>query len=119
MNHARQGAVQIFLGIALLFCLTGFPARAQKKKNTCKHPPKIVFQPKFPEEDQRKWKGKPVSGKIGVIVSEEGDVAEARVLAASPKEAAESLQNTVKQMKFEPRPGCGEFKTEVFFSLDR
>ena len=116
MSNARRDAILIFLGLALILCSGGYPAKAQKKKNNCKHPPKIVFQPRFSDEDQKKWKGKSVSGKIAIVISEEGDVTQARVLAASPKEAAESLVNTVKQMKFEPRQGCGELKTEIFFS---
>jgi len=116
MNNARRDAILIFLGLALILCSSGYPAKAQNKKNNCKHPPKIVFQPRFSDEGQKKWKGKSVSGKIAIGISEEGDVTQARVLAASPKEAAESLVNTVKQMKFEPRQGCGELKTEIFFS---
>jgi TonB family protein len=58
-----------------------------------------------------------VSGKVAIVVSEEGDVTQARVVSASPKEAAQSLLNAAKQAKFEPWHGCGELKTEVFFNL--
>ena len=47
------------------------------------------------------------------MVSESGDVADARVLTASPKEAAESLLDAVKRAKFSPRLGCGELKTDA------
>src|SRR5258708_29559405 len=89
---------------------------AQNKKNDCKHPPKILSQPKFSDEDRSKWKGKSVTGRVAIVVSEEGDVTQARVVSASPKEAAESLLNASKQAKCAPRPGCGDLKTEVVFS---
>jgi TonB family protein len=92
---------------------------AQNKKNDCKHPPKILSQPKFFDEDRSKWKGKSVTGRVAIVLSEEGDVTQARVVYASPKEAAESLLNAAKQAKFAPRPGCGDLKTEVVFSLNQ
>ena len=94
-----------------------FARIGQNKKSDCKHPPKILSQPKFSDEDRSKWKGKSVSGRVAIIVSEEGDVTQARVVSASPKEAAESLLNAAKQAKFGPRPGCGELKTEVVSDL--
>ncbi len=95
------------------------PAMAQNKKNDGKHPPKILSQPKFPDEDRSKWKGKSVTGRVAIVVSEEGDVSQARVVSASPKEAADSLLNAARQAKFAPRPGCGDLKTEVVFSLNQ
>jgi len=92
---------------------------AQNKKNDCKHPPKILSQPKFSDQDRSKWKGKSVTGRVAIVVSEEGDVTQARVVSASPKEAAESLFNAAKQAKFAPRPACGDLKTEVVFSLNQ
>jgi hypothetical protein len=76
------------------------PAMAQNKKNDCRHPLKILSQPKFSNEDRSKWKGTSVTGRV-----DEGDVTQARVVAASPKEAAESLLNAAKQAKFAPRHG--------------
>ena len=105
-----------FCTILLLAGLGIGPATAQNKKNDCKHPPKILSQPKFSDEDRSKWKGKSVTGRVAIVVSEEGDVTEARVVSAFPKEAAESLLNAAKQVKFAPRPGCGDLKTEVVFS---
>ena len=109
-----------YIGTVLLFAGLGIgPAMAQNKKNDCKHPPKILSQPKFSDEDRSKWKGKSVTGRVAIAVSEEGDVAQARVVSASPKEAAEALLNAAKQAKFTPRPGCGDLNTEVVFSLNQ
>jgi TonB family protein len=105
-----------FCTILLLAGLGIGPAMAQNKKNDCKHPPKILSQPKFSDEDRSKWKGKSVTGRVAIVVSEEGDVTQARVVSASPKEAAESLLNAAKQAKFAPRLGCGDLNTEVVFS---
>jgi hypothetical protein len=117
MNSLRLNVIRIFLGLALILSSSGYPTNAQNEKNNCGHPPKIVSQPRFSDEDQTKWKGKSVSGKVAIVVSEEGDVTQARVVSVSPKAAAESLLNATKQAKFEPRHGCGELKTEVFFNL--
>lgn len=119
VNNSRHEVVVILVGLVLILFSGGSPARAQSRKNDCKQPPKIVFKPRMSDEDQRKWKSKSVSGTVAIVVSEEGDVTEAGVVAASPKQAAEALVNAVKQMKLKPRPGCGDLKTEVFFSLDR
>lgn len=113
----RTSVIFAFLGVALIFSSGANLAKAQNKKNNCGHPPKILSQPRFSDEDGAKWKGKSVTGKVAIVVSEEGDVSQAQVLAASPKEAAEALRNAAKQMKFEPRRGCGELKTEIYFGL--
>jgi TonB family protein len=99
--------------------LNAYTAKAQNKKNNCDHPPKMLSQPRFSVEDRTKWKGKTVSGRVALVVSENGDVAEARVLTASPEEAAESLLDAVKRAKFSPPLGCGELKTEVVLTLTR
>jgi TonB family protein len=115
-----KAPISLAFGTVLLLAGLGIaPATAQNKKNDCKHPPKILSQPKFSDEDRSKWKGKSVTGRVAIVVSEEGDVTQARVVSASPKEAAESLLNAAKQAKFAPRPGCGDLKTEVVFSLNQ
>jgi len=117
MNSLRPNLMRFVLALALTLSSGGYPTHAQNKKDNCGHPPKMVSQPKFSEEDQTKWKGKSVSGKVAIVISEEGDVTQARVVSASPKEGAESLLNAAKQAKFEPRHGCGALKTEVVFNL--
>ena len=119
MKNPRQGAIIIFGGLVFFLCSSWHSAIAQDRKNDCKHLPKILSQPSFSEEDRNKWKGKAVSGKVAIVVSEEGDVTQARVVSASPKEAAESLLNAAKKAKFGPRPGCSELKTEVVFSMNQ
>jgi len=112
--------IPLTFGTVLLLAGLGIgPAIAQNKKNDCKHPPKILFQPQFPDEDRSRWKGKSVEGRVAIVVSEEGNVSQAQVVSASPKEAAESLLHAAKQAKFAARPGCGDLKTEVVFSLNR
>ncbi|MGB2675618.1 MAG: hypothetical protein WAN12_00865 [Candidatus Acidiferrum sp.] len=116
MNKWRTGVIFVFLGLAFVSSSGANLAKAQNKKNDCGHPLKILSQARFSDEDRAKWKGKSVTGKVAIVASEEGDVSQARVLAASSKEATEALLNAAKQMKFEPRRGCGELKTEIYFS---
>jgi hypothetical protein len=108
--------MHIFLGLALILSSSGHATNAQKRKNNCGRAPKIVSQPRFSDDDRTRWKGKSVSGKVAIVVSEEGDVTQARVVSASPLEAAEALLNAAKVAKFEPRYGCGELKSDVFFN---
>jgi hypothetical protein len=113
----RTSLIFALCGVALVFSSGAKLAKAQNKKNNCGHPPKILSQAKFSDEDRAKWKNKSVTGKVAIVISEEGDISQARVLAASPKEAREALRNAAKQMKFEARRGCGELQTEIHFSL--
>jgi hypothetical protein len=107
----------IFSGLALILFSSGQLTSAQDKKTSCDHPPKIISRPRFSGEDRARWKGKSVSGRVAIVVSEKGDLTQALVLSASPREAAESLLNTAKLAKFEPRQGCGELKSDIFFNI--
>jgi len=115
-----KAPIPLAFGTVLLLAGLGIgPSMAQNKNDSCKHPPKILSQPKFSDEDRTKWKGKSLACRVAIVVSEEGDVTQGRVVSASPKEAAESLFNAVKQAKFAPRPGCGDLKMEFVFSLNQ
>jgi TonB family protein len=115
-----KASIPLAFGTVLLLVGQGIgPAMAQNKKDDCKHQPKILSQPKFSDEDRSKWKRKSVTGRVAIVVSQEGDITQARVVSASPKEAAESLLDAAKRAKFAPRPGCGDLKTEVVFSLNQ
>lgn len=54
---------------------------------------------------------------MAIVISEEGDVADARVVRATSDEAGRLLIDVAKGMKFTPRPGCGTFKTVLNFNL--
>jgi len=116
MNNQGPNVMRIFLGLALVFSSSGHATNAQKMKNNCGRPPKIISKPRFSDEDRARWKGKSVSGRVAIVISEEGDVTQARVVSASPREAAQSILNAAKVAKFEPRQGCGELKSDIFFS---
>jgi hypothetical protein len=118
MRMPHSGAIRVLLGLTLLLW-SGMSANAQNQKNNCKRPPKMVSQPRFSDEDKAKWKGKTISGKVAIVVSEDGDVVQARIVFASPKESAQALLNAARQAKFQARSGCGELKIEVIFNLDR
>jgi hypothetical protein len=55
-------------------------------------------------------------GTVAIVISEEGDVTDAKVLNAS-HDASELLLAQARGMKFAPRTGCGVFKTAVNFTL--
>ena len=111
--------IRLVLILIFLLSLMGRPATAQNKKNNCKQPPKIITQPSFSEEDQKKWKEKSVHGRIAIVINEAGEVVQAQVIAASPKGVEEALVDAAKRAKFQSRDGCGELKSDIFFNLDR
>jgi hypothetical protein len=57
---------------------------------------KMVAQPNFTEDGQATWKGKSVSGKVSIVVNENGEITQAQVLAASPQKAADALLSAAK-----------------------
>lgn len=104
--------------IAVVVFLSGSPfSYAQDKKPACRAAVKWAVPPKFTEGDIAKWKDKPLTGTVTVLVSEAGDVIDGRVQSVKPKEAASAFLEAVKQGKFEPRPGCGNWKLDVTFKL--
>jgi len=107
-------SVQFSLAIA-----GGLSTFGQNVPNECRKPLKILNQPKTPEEYRDKWKKLKAQGKVALTIDEDGHVSEARVLEASPNEAADALLATARTITFKPRPGCGTFKTEMFFALNQ
>jgi TonB family protein len=91
---------------------------AQSNQKACRKSPEITSQPKTPQEYREKWKKVSVRGRIAITIDEDGHVSEAKLLEASPKEAADALLATAKTVSFKPRPGCGTFKTEMIFTVN-
>jgi len=96
-----------------------FSTSAQSNQKACRKPPEIANQPKTPQEYREKWKKVHAQGRIAITIDEDGHVSEAKLLEASPKEAAEALLATAKTISFKPRPGCGAFKTEMIFTVNK
>ncbi|HEY6945122.1 MAG TPA: TonB family protein [Candidatus Acidoferrum sp.] len=105
--------------ILALVALAGFAARGQSDPKACRKPPTILNQPKTPEEYRERWKKMRAQGKVAITIGEDGHVSDAKVLEASPKDAADALLATAKTITFKPRSGCGTFKTEMVFSLNK
>ena len=117
MKIERLDLLPILAGLALFVGPETSVVKAQNKKKDCGKPMKLVVQPKFTGDDLTAWKDKSVSGRVSIVVNEDGEVIQARVLAASPKEAAEALQYAARRARFKPRPSCGDWKTDIFFTL--
>ena len=98
--------------------LAASPSRGQSNPKACRKPPAILSQPKPPEYRENGKKRK-AEGKVAITIDEDGHVSDARVLEASPKEAADALLATAKTITFKPRPGCSNFKTEMVFVLNQ
>jgi len=111
-----------FFSLSMQLSLATFGALstgAQSNQKACRKPPEITSQPKTPQEYREKWKKVNVRGRIAITIDEDGLVSEAKLLEASPEEAADALLATAKTVIFKSRRGCGTFKTEMIFTLNR
>src|SRR5258707_9994206 len=106
-----------FLVVSVLFVAVPPLTHAQDKKPVCGAPVKWMVPPKFTEGDIAKWKDKKLTGTVSLVVSEEGDILQARLQSVKPKEAAQAFLSAVQKGKFHPRLGCGDWKIEVSFNL--
>ena len=119
MRHNFLSPLSLSVYLALVTTsLSALPTHGQSDPKACRKPPKILTQPKPPEYRENGKKRK-AQGKVAITIDEDGHVSEAKVLEASPKEAADALLATAKTVTFQPRPGCGAFKTEMIFVLDQ
>ena len=105
--------------LQLLLLLLALPAFSQDKKGDCGKPPKLVYQPTLSKEDVTRIKSSSLTGRVRVVIDEDGSVAVEKVLAASSKEAGQILFDAVVLARFKPRPGCGPLKAEFVFTLTK
>jgi outer membrane biosynthesis protein TonB len=120
-SPVRHGLLPVlFLSVQLFLPNFGaLSADGQSNQKACRKPPEIATRPETPQEYREKWKKVNVRGRIAIAIDEYGQVSEAKLIEASPKEAADALLATAKTIKFKPRPGCGTFKTEMIFTVNR
>jgi hypothetical protein len=114
----KQKLVLTCLLLTLGFNLTASLTRAAKRaKSPCSKPPEMVSKQPLSKEEQERAKNLRPQGSIAFVISEEGDVIEAKVVRANSDEAGKILIDLVKGMKFKPRSGCGQFRSVVNFNL--
>lgn len=89
----------------------------QAKKDSCNQPPKLIFKPHLSPEDVARIKSSSLTGRVAVLVDENGNVAVAKVISANPKEGANVLYEAVMVAKFKERPGCAPFKMDFIFNI--
>lgn len=99
--------------VCLAFTCAALSFASDQKSAPCKQPPDFVSMPK-PSKEERQMNAQ---GIVEVVVSEEGDVVEARVVRATSEEAGKLLLERAKAAKFRPRQGCGEFRLPMNFTL--
>jgi hypothetical protein len=102
----------------LVFVLSGQSGLSQTKKGSCGKAPKLVFQPTLSKEDVAMISSSSLTGRVAVIINEDGTVTAPKVLAATPKQGAQILYDAVVLAKFEPRAGCGPLKIDFIFNLN-
>jgi hypothetical protein len=93
------------------------PPKQKKPPQPCSKPPDLVSKRPLSKEEQDRASKIRVQGSVAIVISEDGDVVEAKATRASSNEAGKILVHLVQGFKFKSRPGCGPFKTVVNFSL--
>ncbi len=78
MKIDRLDLLPILAGLALFVGPETSVVKAQNKKKDCGKPMKLVVQPKFTGDDLTAWKDKSVSGRVSIVVNEDGEVIQAR-----------------------------------------
>jgi hypothetical protein len=86
--------------------------------SACSKPPDLVSKGTLSKEDQEKAKNVRMVGTVAVTINQDGKVTDVRVVRAPSKDSAELLSHLVSTFKFKPRPGCGDFKTQMNFGLE-
>jgi len=117
VRHSLPRLLSLWIQLFLV-AFGALSTSGQGNQKACRKPPEIATQPKTPQEYREKWKKVHVQGRVAITIDENGQVSEAKLLEASPKEAADALLATAKTAKFKPRPGCGVFKTEINFTVN-
>ena len=104
----------LYVGFVLLLPILGLAAPNDKKSH-CQNPPQVLSNPRFTKEEAAQIRTTVLEGRLSIVISEAGDVTDAKVITANPKEDAEILASAIKRMKFKPRPGCNSVKIEFVF----
>jgi hypothetical protein len=116
----RSSAGRCFLLGVCLACGMALVTHAQDKQSEaaiCGKSPKLIFQPKLSAEDVARLKSNRLVGRVALVVNENGNATDVRVLSASPKDGGQILFDAVMTAKFAPRPGCKPLNVEFFFEL--
>ncbi|MGO8734288.1 MAG: hypothetical protein ACLQVM_16055 [Terriglobia bacterium] len=93
------------------------PPKQKNPPSPCSKPPELVSKRPLPKEEQEEAKRIRAQGSVAIVISEDGDVVEAKAIHANSNEAAKILIDIVEGFKFKSRPGCGPFKTNFNFTL--
>lgn len=109
--------IRLFTTLLAAALLISGQVVGQAKKDSCKRPPELIFQPHLSPEDVARIKSSALTGRVTVLVDENGNVAAAKVMSADPKEGAKVLYEAVMVAKFKERPGCAPFKMDFIFNL--
>ncbi len=110
--------IQFLTLLLLAFCVFHFaPVQAQQKKNDCGKPPQFIPPPKPSKEEKKKQSKIKLQGNVAIEMSEEGDVISAKAVDPVSGDEADQLGALAKSMKFKPRPGCGVYKTVVYYMI--
>jgi hypothetical protein len=100
----------------LVFVPLALPAPADKKSD-CGKPPQLLREPGLSKEDSERIRSKSLTGRVAVVIDEDGGVTVERVITANPAGGAQILHDTVVHARFKPRPGCGPLRAVFVFML--
>jgi TonB family protein len=105
--------------VLLLASLTSPSAKAggKHKDSPCDKPREVASPPQLSKEAQVKARKIRAQGYVAIVISEDGDVTDAKVIQASSPEAVDLLLEFARSAKFKPRTGCGPTQSAINYTL--
>lgn len=106
------------LCVWIFACGVLYSAAADKRdKSPCTKPRELLSKPQLSKEDQKKAHQIRAQGMVAISITEEGDVADAKIVRASSADAMGFLLAQARSMRFKPRLGCGVTHTTINFTF--
>jgi TonB family protein len=105
--------------VLLLASLTSPSAKAgdKHKGSPCDKPREVASPPQLSKEAQVKARKIRAQGYVAIVISEDGDVTDAKVIQASSPEAVDLSLEFARSAKFKPRMGYGPTQSAINYTL--
>ncbi len=108
----------LFLGLVASFIVEAVKAE-NKPSSPCGNPPEFVSRRPLPKDQQEKAKKIKPQGSVAIVISEGGEVVDAKIVRTTSDDTGKLMIDLAKGMVFKPRPTCGPVKTVVNFNQNK
>lgn len=118
-THIAGSPIKRFRCVSIIaaFALAALPTFARQRKADCSKPPEWIHSKTQPKTDKQKKSDAHIRGNVLIDVSEDGKVVYAKAQVPAQGDAAAQLESFARSLNFKPRPGCGDFKTQLHVDI--